>query len=392
MYSRKNITVAAIIAEYNPFHNGHKYHIEKTRQITGCDYVIVLMSGNFVQRGEPALFDKSIRTAMALNCGADVVIELPCVYATSSAEGFAKGSVDLLNELGCIDYLSFGSECSNLNAMMNMAEILNNPSKEFDELIAQKIKEGLSYPKSRQYALENANKESGVLNGPNNILGIEYIKALLKTQSSIAPVTIKRKGNDYNDNCINPATPFNSASSIREALRKGRSSYLDSIPDRITDLYNSPKSYIDDYSELIYYRLSMLSKELMLQHLDVNDSLASKFIKYLKDFKSLEELIQMCKSKDLTYSRILRCLIHILLGITKEDALNAPSYARILGFKKDAQEILGVLKNTSNIPIITKLADAQSCRLLDLDIMSSNLYNTVNKTFENEYRKSPVII
>ena len=218
MFLKENIKCVATIAEYNPFHLGHKYHLESSRTLTGADYVIVLMSGDFVQRGMPAVFNKYIRTRMALQNGADLVIELPAVYALSSAEGFAQGGITLLEKLGIIDFFSFGSEVGDIKPLQEGANMLLNSSPSENETIQCLLKEGISYPKAIKTVFAKGRSTSCVFDEPNNILAIEYLKALQKANSSIKPVTIKRKDNGYSNNQINSEMIFNSASSIRSSI------------------------------------------------------------------------------------------------------------------------------------------------------------------------------
>lgn len=387
MFLKENIRCVATIAEYNPFHLGHKFHLENSRTLTGADYVIVLMSGDFVQRGMPAVFNKYIRTRMALQNGADLVIELPAVYALSSAEGFAQGGITLLEKLGIIDFFSFGSEVGDINPLQEGANMLLNSSPSENEAIQCLLKEGISYPKAIKTVFAKERSTSCVFDEPNNILAIEYLKALQKANSSIKPVTIKRKDNGYSNNQINSEMIFNSASSIRSCLFSQNDSYQKYIPENCIELFSDTPVRINDFSNLLYYKLSTLNQSDLTDYLDVSEELAGKILKNLKNYKDIESFIEILKSKNLTYSRISRALFHILLDIKKSDSELEPSYARILGFKKDAKDLLGILKENSKVPIISKLADAQIDALLDKDIRCSNLYSQVSKEYQNEYRQ-----
>ena len=218
--------IAAIIAEYNPFHNGHKYQIDETRKKTGADYIVILMSGDFVQRGAPAICNKYIRTETALLGGADVVLELPSLYAISSAEYFSQGAVTLLNHLGCIDYLSFGSECGDIDTLMSCADKLCHFSDAQNRLLSSLQKQGLSFPAARMQGLLTGLEPSTqkeyelLLSSPNNILGLEYCKSLLASNSTISPVTILRKGAGYHDNTVSDYSwEFSSASAMAPPIR-----------------------------------------------------------------------------------------------------------------------------------------------------------------------------
>lgn len=428
MYSNKNKKIAGIIAEYNPFHNGHKMQIKKTKELTGSEYVIVVMSGDFVQRGEPAIVNKYNRTRMALLNGADLVIELPAAYALSSAEGFAYGGVSILNKLNCVDYLSFGSESGDIDALSNIAKLLLNPGNEFNQSVLSDIKNGTSYPK----ALSNALEKSGITQtfsndsasnrydlkeifSPNNILGIEYIKALLLLNSSITPVTIKREDNGYNSQTINEEYEYSSASSLRKILSEGINKPKTSlektdeayklcqkyIPEEVNRLLNNEKLVsTNDFSNLIYYKLlstfsvkdSNFTNDFLESFQDINLELCGKINKNLKDFRNVEQFIELLKSKNITYARISRVLYHILFDISESLVKSEPSYARVLGFKKDSTELLNLIKNSSKIDLITKLADAKTTPLLEKDIYISNIYEQIAGTHINEYQQSPIII
>ena len=391
MYSRKYNEIASIISEYNPFHKGHEFHIRKTKENTGAKYVIALMSGDFTQRGLPAVFDKFVRAEMALRGGADLVIELPCVYATSSAEGFAKGAVDLLNKLNCVDYLSFGSECGDVRTLTSCAKLLCEVPDKTDALIKEKIKEGLSYPRARQEAFTESSYDVSVLNFPNNILAIEYLRAMILSESKISPVTVKRDDNGYNSSEIDTSKAYNSASSIRRKIYDKDDVFSKFVPDNILPLYESSVSGLYDYDALIYQALLRKSASGYTDILDVNSDLSNRITKSLKDYETAEQFISILKSKNYTHSRLTRALIHILLDINNEPVKEA-SYARVLGFKKESAELLKILKDNSSLPIITKLADSKEYDYLSIDIKAANLYCNVNKTYLNEMRRSPVII
>lgn len=391
MFLKENIKTVATIAEYNPFHLGHKFHLEESRRLTGADYCIVVMSGDFVQRGMPAVFDKYIRTRMALQNGADLVLELPSVFALSSAEGFAYGGVSLLDKLGIVDCLSFGSETGNLSELEEAADILLNPSSSDEVSLKDYLKEGLSYPKARSLTFGNKISNPEVFESPNNILAIEYLKALRKIQSTITPLSVKRDDNGYNNATIRKENPYASATAIRTCLYASDSSFKNYVPENCLQYFSDTPVRINDFSSLLFYKLSSLNSAMLQEYLDVSGELASKIIKNLKNYKDIESFIESLKSKNLTYSRISRALFHILLDIKEDDSMQEISYARILGFKKDAADLLGILKEKSSIPIISKLADVPSIALLDKDIQCANLYAQVSGNFKNEYRQEIVI-
>ena len=317
-----------IIAEYNPFHNGHKYLIEKAKEITGADYAIIVMSGNFTQRGTPAITDKYIRTEMALLNGADLVIELPSHYACSSAEFFATGAITLLNKLGVVDSICFGSESGNITNLYNVAKILADEPEEFQQQLKLFLKRGYSYPMARNQALEATIPDfvnyMDVIKTPNNILGIEYIKALLRTNSTITPFTVQRIGSCYHDHKLSVA--YSSAIAIRQSLEFGNS--LEKIEDQVpknclsilSEHYN--KSYpvfMDDFSTLLKYKLLTEAPNSFCKYADISSDLSDKIKKNIFKIDSINNFCDLLKSKDLTHARINRCLGHILLNIHQEE-------------------------------------------------------------------------
>ncbi|MCQ2080023.1 MAG: nucleotidyltransferase [Lachnospiraceae bacterium] len=388
MYLTKYNSISAIISEYNPFHLGHQYHIKKTRDLTSSKYVISLMSGSFVQRGEPAVFDKYTRAKMALLNGADLVIELPTIYATQSASNFAQGAVNLLNSLNCVDYLSFGSECGDIDELTKNANMIANLTDEDNLAIKEYLKDGLSYPIALSKIISDSNNIN-VLNNSNNILAIEYIKSLKITKSLINPVTIKREGASYNETSLFSGS-YASATAIREAILN-KEDFSPFIPDNIVSLFTNPVS-LNDFSDTLFYKLNSIKETGFTMYEDINEEISNRIIKNLNNFKDISSFIETIKSKNYTYTRISRCLLHILLDIKNNDSKILPSYARILGFKKDAKELLGILKENSSIPLISKLADASIDSSLMKDIDSTNLYSYISKTHTNEYTSQIVII
>lgn len=388
MYLTKYNSISAIISEYNPFHLGHQYHIKKTRELTSSKYVISLMSGSFVQRGEPAVFDKYTRAKMALLNGADLVIELPTIYATQSASNFAQGAVNLLNSLNCVDYLSFGSECGDIDELTKNANMIANLTDDDNLAIKEYLKDGLSYPIALSKIISDSNNIN-VLNNSNNILAIEYIKSLKITKSLIKPVTIKREGASYNETSLYSGS-YASATAIREAILR-KEDFSSFIPDNIVSLFTNPVS-LDNFSDTLFYKLNSMKETGFTMYEDVNEEISNRIIKNLNNFKDISSFIETIKSKNYTYTRISRCLLHILLDIKNNDSKILPSYARILGFKKDAKELLGILKENSSIPLVSKLADASIDPSLMKDIDSTNLYSYISKTHTNEYTSQIVII
>lgn len=389
--------IAGLITEYNPFHNGHKYHIEATRQLTGADYVVVIMSGNFVQRGAPAIADKYTRSEMALSCGADLILELPVCYAVSSAEFFALGAVKLLSSLGCIDYLCFGSESGNINTLYKIAEILINETDNYKRLLSSYLKQGLSYPLARANAISEhtGNTEyADILSSPNNILAIEYLKALKRTNSTIIPVTIKRLISDYHEKSLN--SEITSATSIRNLVINNNRSIHDldlyipaNAANILTKQYKKSFPIIEnDFSQMIYYKLSQGNPATASEYLDSSKELSRRIYNKLNQYTYAEDFIKVLKTKDITYTRISRFLFHLILNLKKTSFNkyindNIVYYARVLGFNKLSGPLLNNIKAASSIPLITKLADAKKfisetgIEMLEEDIYASHIYNRI---------------
>ena len=408
-----------LITEYNPFHNGHAYHIEKAKMLTGADRVIVVMSGDFVQRGAPAVMPKHLRAESALLSGASLILELPVCFATGSAEYFAQGSISLLNRLGCIDSICFGSECGDLHLLKEIAQILADEPIEYQTALRQALKDGASFPAARQKALNiYSDKYSEILALPNNILGIEYLKALAKLHSKMEPFTIKRIGAGYHDMDIDGQ--FSSATAIRSDIYQlaDVNSSSESLP--LTHIQTQvpsschelmKKNYqtrypvkADDFSLLLKAKLLSETAGSLSHYLDMSPELANRILRLRNDYLSFEQFCDLLKTKELTRSRISRSFIHVLLGITNDwlTAMKAPApYARILGFRRDHADLLGILKRTSDIPLITSPARAvladTAYQMLELDIYASDLYESVitylyGTPFHNELTKQIIKI
>lgn len=411
------MNVCGIIAEYNPFHKGHLYHIQKAAELSSADYTIAVMSGNFMQRGIPALADKFVRTEMALRCGADLVLELPSCYATASAEYFSAGAVSLLDKLGVVTHLCFGSECGNAALLRKLAQILVEEPAGFQESLRRKLKAGLSFPVARTDALSEVYpqfKDSlSVLSSPNNILGIEYMKALWKRNSKIQPLTITRSGAGYHDKAL--TTPFCSATAIRQAIETGMpfeelSTLLPKETYSILEKYfaNRCPIYTDDFSALLHYKLLLEQNIGYTSYLDVSEDLSDRIKKNLYCFTTFSQFCDLLKTKEITYTRITRCLLHILLDIRKVDIdlyvkeLDYTPYARILGFRKNASPLLSAIGKNIQIPLVSKMADADkildkpALEMLRRDITVSDIYNSVRadkigSAMQNEY-STPIVI
>lgn len=410
------MNTTGIIAEYNPFHNGHLYQIETIRRKTGAGSIVVVMSGNFVQRGTPAFTDKYLRTAMALENGADFVFEIPVIYSSASAGLFALGGISLLDSLGFVDSICFGSECNNIDMLKKVASILNNGSSEFNSSINTLVKSGVPYPAAQQMAAEKhfPDAASGlcqVLENPNDILATEYLKALTLTGSKITPFTIQRCDNGYNNkDYTDKQNHFVSAAAIRN-LFSVESSPLNTVsafvPESTYNILSQNSGRInineDMFSDMLYYKLrsgintygTAGSTGWLAKFLDVSGALSGRIIKNAGNFNTFTEFAQMLKTRQYTYSRICRSLLHILLDIYKDcynvelplsarshiSPLQVTPYARLLGMNQDKSHML---KNVQNTVLVTKTADAIKSFGKSSLLLSHGLVDFARKTFEKD--------
>ena len=409
--------VTGIIAEYNPFHNGHLYQIEQVKK-NGADYVVIIISGNFLQRGTPAVLDKWTRTRMALSGGADLVIELPAVFATASAQYFARGGVSILDKLGCVDTISFGCESDDINLIHTLSSYLSKEPDVYKEKLQSFLRAGNSFPKAREMALAEclSPETAAFASSPNNLLALEYCIALLERGSSINILPIRREGNGYHDSELKKES-FASATAIRDILEKPfdntecrndttlPSELKNYIPESVYSIINEKRTnYVNqnDFSLLLHYKLLSDGSSSLERFADVSGDLSDKIRKNIRHYQNYDSFCELLKSKELTYSRINRALTHILLNITQEmyeyiKSNNYARYARILGFRKEATPLLSEISKNTTIPLISKLADASKIltehelQNLEHDIFCSHVYESIvaNKTeaiLKNEYQ------
>ena len=391
-----------LVTEYNPFHNGHLYHLNKAMELTGADISVAVMSGDFVQRGEPAVLDKYTRTSMALNSGVNLVVELPVNYAVSSAESFAAGALKVLDYVKA-DSIAFGSESGDIERLSKLAHILCDNEDTLYKEISKYTANGISYAAARQKVVEKLTDKdtAALLTSSNNILAVEYLKAIIKNKYAIKPYTIKRQGDSYNDTDIR--SEYASATALRENLKAGNISEY--IPVKAGLILSSNTNYIypDDITEVLFTRLldilfaSNYDKnvfiENVMQYPDVSKEIAGRLYKSVMDMItrtvpqgaeskdngvfSFGSLCEHIKTKEVPLSRIKRALVRITLGLDKkhmEKYANEP-YIRVLGFDKKGQEYLSYIRKTVEVPLITKTADYKEM-LLD-DIHAANIYNMI---------------
>ena len=386
--------VVGIIAEYNPFHNGHAYHLEKSKELAKADYVIAVVSGNFVQRGNVSLIDKWAKANMALTNGADLVIELPTIYNISSAENFAYGAIKILDSLNIVDYVSFGTELDDMEVLEKCADVLYKQPQKFVNLLNHELSKGVSFPKARENALlmylNDIRKYSNVLSSPNNILAIEYIKALKKLKSHVRPIAIKRKNAGYND--LEITNNFASATAIRKKIIDNTPAGLSKLmpPNSYRVLYNSIQKghYVKDitsFEKEILYILRKMSLKEIANLPDVTEGLEHAIKNAANSCNTIEEFMNIIKTKRYTNTRIQRILLYALLGITKDDMKNsfkAQPYIRVLGMNKKGKDLISVISRSNpNLNIITsvkKFIDSNSNKnlssMLNTDINATNIY------------------
>ena len=374
--------VAGIIVEYNPLHNGHVHHIEETRRLSNCDYLICVMSGNFTQRGEPALIDKFTRTEMALNNGVDLVIELPFVFTVQNADIFAYSSVSILNHLG-VDEIYFGSETGNISELNKLGDII--VSEQYNILVRKYSKAGNSYPTSSDLAMREL-YPSDAFDLPNNILGIQYILAGKQLNSNIEFKTIKRLQSDYYSD-LDVNKDIQSATAIRKALLKGEdiSKY---VPQNVNAVLSSRKIITyEDFLNPLSYILKSSTKEDLKNIFNINEGFENRILK-VKDFSSVQSLIDKLLTRRYTNSKVKRSLAHILCNI-KQGSLTSFEipYIRILGMNQLGKEYLSYYKKRIDIPLISKVTEGIH-PYLDIELRVSKIYSIASDidTFKAEFK------
>ena len=388
--------ILGIVSEYNPFHNGHIVHLNQSIASSRSQFVIAVMSGNFIQRGDTAIVDKWTRAEMALKQGVDLVIELPTVYATSSAENFAYGAIKILDSVGIVNNVAFGSECGNIKLMADIADVLNDEPHEYTQLLHDQLQLGRSYPSAREIALNDYflgnNTYTDILKSPNNILGIEYIKALKSLKSDIVPITIKRNYVDYDSNSPDLKHGIASATAIRTMIHTGKS-IRKVVPETTYDLLKQKAqmgqliSGIGHYSNQIIYNLRKMSLDEIANLPDVSEGLENVIKLASMRTSNVYEAISLIKSKRYTQSRIQRIMLYSLLGITKKDielSKKVTPYIRVLGFTKRGKRLISAISDANpklNIIIsVKKFVGSNNNKnlrtLLEKDIFATNVYTT----------------
>ena len=386
--------VLGIIAEYKPFHNGHLYHSKKSIEETGASSVICVMSGNFVQRGNTSIVDKWTKTKMALANGVDLVLELPTIYSVSSAENFAEGAIRLLDSLKIVDTISFGMEAKDIASLNNIANVLYTEPKEYTTILEHELRKGVSFPKARENAvmmyLNDIKQYANILTGSNNILAIEYLKAIKKLKSKLNPIGIRREKVLYNDEII--IDDFASATAIRKMIATGQFSDIQKVMPKSSYALLADElrkgHYVLDLSKFqkeIIYNLRKMSVEEIAQLVDVSEGLENAIKNAANSSNNLVDFVNIVKSKRYTQTRIQRILIYALLGITNSKMLafkKAVPYARVLGFNENGKQLISqIAKKNKKVQIVTsvkKYMDESKNKvlkeMLETDILATNVY------------------
>ncbi len=396
-----------VVVEYNPFHNGHQYHIKQSKKKANADVVIAVMSGHFLQRGEPALVDKWNRTKMALSCGVDIVIELPYVFSTGKAEHFAKGAIQLLSAIKC-DSFAFGSEDGNIEPFYNTYSLLQDYRTEYNELIKYYITKGNSYPKSLFEAYEQLKQKRPQLyidlSQPNNILGYHYLEAVNVINSSIKPITIQRIKAGFHDD-IQLDSTIASATGIRKALFEHDdelNEILRYVPKTtFTQLQHWQQTHQqfvhwEAFWPLLSFTITRYLPKDLTQFADVSEGIEYALIKYAKISDSFTTFMNHIKSKRYTWTRLQRMLTHIFTGITKEQLQQheSPTYLRLLGMTSKGQQYLGEHKKDFELPLISRVAQTKD-DLLQIDIRTTEIYSQAiqlfsTKKIDGDYKTPPI--
>lgn len=408
------MNILGIVSEYNPFHNGHIYHLNASKELCNADYSICVMSGNFSQRGTPSIVDKWSRAQMALLGGVDLVIELPTIYSISSAENFSCGALKILNSLNIVTHLSFGSECGNLEILKEFADILYNEPKEYLTILSHELSKGLSFPKARENALliylNDIRKYANILSNPNNILGIEYLKSLKQLKSKIQPITVERNSVGHNSMLV--SGNIASSTNIREMISKS-TDFKKYIPFETYEIIEENTKYgkiingLETFEKEILYTFRKMSVEDIANLPDVSEGLEHAIKSAADSSSNINDFISKIKSKRYTLTRLQRIMLYAILDITKNDMQNSKllkqPYVRILGMNKKGKELLSIIKyNNPKLPIITSVKDFTTknknknlANMLDTDILATNIY-TLGYDFDSncnlDYTKKIVII
>ena len=368
-----------IICEYSPFHNGHLYHIRKIKEMYPESTIILVMSSSFLQRGDVSILNKWDKTEIALKYGVDIVIELPFVFSSQSADIFARGAIEILKNMN-VDKLVFGSELNDIEKLKKCASIQS--TKEFDNKVKHYLDDGINYPTALSKVLDNMLGFS--IKNPNDLLAVSYIKEIIRQKTNIEPICIKRT-NDFHNKKL--SSSITSATSIRVALKE-KKNIKKYVPTLTYKKLKKEKHFIDDYYDYLKYKI--ISDNDLSKYQTVDEGIESRIKKYINSSNNFEELINNIKTKRYTYNKISRMLIHILCSFTKEEAKNLKSeYIRILGFNEKGKKYLNSIKKNTKLPIITGYSNINS-KILDIENRVNNIYALNNNDLIKRELKEPI--
>lgn len=392
-----------IIAEYNPLHNGHLYHIEEAKRLAGSDAVVVAMSGDYVQRGEPAILDKWERTQLALQHGADIVVEIPTLFCLGNAMQYGRAGIRILESMAVVKYLAFGSESGEIDELARIAANMNTKEDELERIISDLAKSGYSYPRARAVAyseLFDDSKGRAILEGSNDILALEYLKACKR----LKPIAVKRVGADYNDG-IDAEVEYQSATAIRAELRD-RKDITDYVPMSVSAAieqakYSDHLTFPDEWMKTLKYAVMSMTVEEIDACPSGGEGLGNRIKSMITDAKSWDEFIEAVKSKRYTHTRISRLCMQIILGINRDYFEQyEPEYVRILGFSKNGRDMISEMSHDESLPMITNInkqkseLSAEGIKQMELDIHAADIYNLVtgrDQVSKSDFRMIPVM-
>ncbi len=379
--------VAAIICEYNPFHKGHKHHIEFTRKVSDADFIVAIMSGNFVQRGDVAIFPKELRAKAAIAAGADLVLELPALFSMQSAEFFARNAVTIATSLGIVDFLSFGAECDDVEKIMEISTLLVQEPTEFSDILKAEMSSGTTYPAAVTKAVREllGDKCAEIISSPNNVLAIEYCKALISAKSSITPIAVKRIGSAHDSDV--PKDKFASASLVRSLILSGKSEEgLSFTPDECRSIFENvgPHS-IKVMEKSILAELIKIPSDVLSNISDVSEGLENRIKSAANEASSLDELISAVKTKRYTQSRLRRIILSAYLGITNDDRKLSVPYIKILDHNEKGQELIQKAKKVANLPLARNTSQINKFK----DPFIKNIWER-ERTFDKIYTFSQI--
>lgn len=403
------MNITGIVVEYNPFHNGHLLHAKQSRKQTNADVIVAVMSGNFLQRGEPALVSKWARTKMALANGVDLVVELPYVYATQHAEMFAQGSISILNNIGATS-VCFGSEAGEIEPFHSLVSFISNNKETYNTHVQEALKKGQSYPRALASAFKSLQTSDDLLDlsKPNNILGYHYVKAIYQQRAKLKPFTIQRTSAQYHDKEI-PIGEIASATSIREALVKQKND-LTSIQHVVPAItFEQLQSYYEEYTgfhhwerlfPFLKYRILTTSKQQLQTLYEAEEGLENRLIRSIKEATSFREFMEILKTKRYTWTRLQRLCLHTLTNTTKDEMSNIPKkcpYIRILGMNEKGRSYINDYKKELNVPLISTISKFHH-PFIEIEKKATSCYalgfhpTIQNKIIAEEYANPPIIV